>query len=113
MNRWQVWALTGLMAGALGLNPVAAAAQVVSDPNIDQRQMRQQQRIQQGVQSGQLTPQEAQRLQKEQGRIAAKEARMQADGNLTPKERAKLNKRLDKSSRRINKAMHNKQQVNP
>ncbi|MCL4723587.1 MAG: hypothetical protein KJZ90_04885 [Rhodocyclaceae bacterium] len=49
-----------LLFSALSL---PALAQVASTPRIDQRQANQQQRIEQGVQSGALTQQEAARLQ--------------------------------------------------
>lgn len=85
-----------------------ALAQTQS-PGIDQRQQRQEQRIQQGIQSGQLTPQEASRLQAEQARIQNKEAAMKADGKLDPMERRKLQQDLNRSSRHIAKEKHDRQ----
>lgn len=37
---------------------------------------------------------------------------MKADGNLTPRERARLNNRLDKTSRKVYRAKHNTRTAN-
>lgn len=47
-------------------------------PRVDQREAHQQQRIAQGVASGQLTPRETQRLEAEQARIERTETRAKA-----------------------------------
>lgn len=65
-------------------------------------QANQQTRINQGVQSGSLTPQEAQRLQNNQAEFAAKEARLRASGNgLSYQERARLESEQARLSRQI------------
>ena len=79
----------------------------------DRRQQRQEDRIQQGVASGQLTPREARRLQNEQARIRGAEGRMRADGNLSPQERARLNAMQQKSSQDIYRLRHNGVQSGP
>ncbi len=81
--------------------------------DIDGREAYQQNRINQGVQSGQLTPEEFNRLQREQARIRAAEARMRADGRLDPRERARLNAMLNRSGRDIYRAEHNRQVAAP
>ncbi len=83
----------------------------VNDPNIQQRMQNQERRIQQGVNSGALTPKEAGRLQAREAKIKQDEARMKSDGQLTAKERKKLNKELDNASDRIYKQKHDRQQV--
>ena len=80
---------------------------------IDRRQQRQQDRIQQGQASGQLTPREARRLQNEPGRIRGAEGRMRADGNLSPQERARLNTMQNRGSQDINRLRHNGVQPGP
>lgn len=80
---------------------------------IDRRQQRQQDRIQQGQASGQLTPREARRLQNEQARIRGAERRMRADGNLSPQERARLNTMQNRGSQDINRLRHNGVQPGP
>jgi hypothetical protein len=87
-----------------------ALAQTTSTPRIDQRQANQEQRIEQGVKSGQLTGKEAARLEKGQARVQKMEDKAVADGKVTKKERAKIEKAQDKQSRRIAKEKHDKQQ---
>ncbi len=71
----------------------------------------QQQRIDQGINSGQLTPKEAGRLEAREAKIKQDEARMKSDGKLTARERKKLNKELDNASERIYKQKHDRQHV--
>lgn len=79
--------------------PLAALAQ--STPKFDQRQANQEQRIEQGVQSGTLTQVEATRLSQGQDRLQAKEDRAKADGVVTKRERVALQRAEDKQSARI------------
>jgi CRISPR/Cas system-associated endoribonuclease Cas2 len=65
-------------------------------PTVRQRQQNQQQRVQQGVRSGELTPQEVGRLEAEQARIQQSKERMRSDGELTGAERQKLNTMQDR-----------------
>ncbi|HTZ40483.1 MAG TPA: hypothetical protein VMB77_10010 [Syntrophales bacterium] len=83
----------------------------ISDPGIQQRMQNQEQRIQQGVSSGELTPKEAGKLEAREAKIKQDELRMKSDGDLTPQERQKLNKELDKASNRIYKQKHDRQHV--
>ena len=106
MQRWSKLAMAGLVAGGLVLGSFPALAGPYS-PRIDRRQVRQQGRIYQGVNSGQVTPREYRSLQREQARIRLAEARMKADGRFTRGERARLNHRLNLSSRHIYRAKHN------
>jgi hypothetical protein len=80
---------------------------------IDRRQQRQENRIQQGLASGQLTPDEANRLRTQQGRIGGAEGRMRADGNLSPQERGRLNAMQNRSSQDIYRLRHNGVQPGP
>lgn len=80
---------------------------------VDRRQQRQEDRIQQGLASGQLTPGEARRLQNEQARIRGAAGRMRADGNLSPQERARLNAMQQRSSQDIYRQRHNGVQPRP
>lgn len=85
--------------------PVLAQTQ---DPGVDRRQETQQQSIERGVESGQLTQGEAARLEEEQKRVADLEERLKSDGTLTPRERARLQHRLDESRRHIERLKHNR-----
>ena len=78
-------------------------------PHVDQREAKQQQRIDKGVASGQLTAKEAARLEKGQAKIEAREAAAKADGVVTKKERAQLRKAQNRESKKIYKQKHDKQ----
>ena len=71
-----------VMAGAVGIAMIAAIGfsgpaftGSADDPVIQDRMQKQQERIDQGVASGQLTPREAGRLEAEQAKIKQDEAR--------------------------------------
>ena len=86
-----------------------AQATAADTPRIDQRQARQEQRIQQGLQSGGLTPREAARLERGQDRVQALEDKAKADGTVAAKERARVHKAQDRQSRRIHRQKHDRQ----
>jgi len=77
-----------------------------------QRFRNQERRIQAGLDDGSLTRHEARRLYRNQSRIheIAREAR--ADGIVTPRERARLERSLDRQSRRIYRQRHDYQVQN-
>ncbi len=103
----QLIAIALLAAGAAFAQTVPANP--TATPHIDKREARQQHRIQQGVASGQLTPREAARLQAQQGRIQAEEARAKSDGVVTAKERQRIAHRQNKASRNIRRNKHDAQ----
>ena len=78
-------------------------------PNIDQRQANQQQRIDQGVKSGQLTGKEAARLEKGQEHVQKVEDKAKADGVVTKKERARIQQAENVQSRHIARQKHDRQ----
>lgn len=88
--------------------PVLALAQVAT-PGIDQRQLNQERRIEQGVASGSLTQREANRLERGQQRIDNMEARAKADGVVTRQERARLQHAENVQSREIYREKHDRQ----
>ena len=76
-------------------------------PGINQHQANQQRRIDQGVASGQLTGNEAARLQDGQARVANMKTNAKADGVVTGKERAQIRKAQRGESNRIFNKKHN------
>jgi len=76
--------------------------------NINQNQLNQQQRIYQGIQTGELTQHEAQRLVNQQQKLATTEAVMRQNG-LTLKERRKLDRMQDNMSRNLYNQKHDGQ----
>lgn len=102
------------LIATLGLLVVTTAA-VAGDntPRVDQRQENQQERIAQGVESGQLNQREASRLEAQQVRNQVAEDRAKSDGVVTPAERARLEAREDRTSRRIHRQKHDGQRQRP
>jgi transposase InsO family protein len=76
------------------------------DPSIDRREDRQHDRIAQGIRSGELTRQEAQRLMAEQRMIRQEERLYKSDGVVTPWERRDLQRDLDVASQHIYNETH-------
>lgn len=81
-----------------------------ANPNnpYNQRLANQADRIAGGIRDGSLTQREAARLERQEARIAGEEARFLRDGNLSPWERRKLNRDLDRESGQIYRARHNR-----
>jgi CRISPR/Cas system-associated endoribonuclease Cas2 len=94
-----------LAIAAISALPGIAAAGT-RDSGVNQRQHNQQQRIQQGVQTGELTRGETRRLQAEQRGIRQEERAYKADGQLTRAERADLHSDQNHASRNIYSEKH-------
>jgi hypothetical protein len=94
-----------ILAALLCTSLVASAAEV------DRRERRQQERIAQGVESGQLTPAETARLERKEGRIHREIQRDRAanGGTLTPAERRRINRQQNRVSRQIYREKHDAQ----
>ncbi len=93
---------TALLAGTS-----LAWAEDVSSPRVDARQDRQQARIIDGLADDELTGVEARHLAREQVRINRTERRLEADGALSARDRAVLEKKQDRASRHIYRTKHN------
>ena len=74
-----------------------------------QRDINQQKRIQQGEKSGQLTPKEAGRMEKQQARVDKAEAKADANGKVSKKEAARINRMQNRDSKRIYRQKHDAQ----
>lgn len=92
------------------LIPALSFAQTpgTSTPNLDQRQVNQQNRIAEGIKSGQLTAKEAENLEKREAKLEANKQMAKADGVVSKKERAKLQREANRDSRKIYQKKHNK-----
>ncbi len=99
--------MAGLTLGGLLLAGSPAWAQTDYNPYIDQRQDYQEHRIQQGVDSGALTPGEARYLGREQARIQAAEERLRANGRLSPWEQHRLYQMQNQAGGDIYRLKHN------
>ncbi|OAI45613.1 hypothetical protein AYO43_07870 [Nitrospira sp. SCGC AG-212-E16] len=72
-----------------------------------QRNMNQQGRIEQGVQSGSLTKKEVSQLEHGQARVSRAEARAGANGQVGAREQARIQNRENKQSQKIFREKHN------
>ena len=95
--------LTVAVLGALSLPAFAQN----TTPQVDQRQDRQERRIEQGVRTGQLTAREAARLERGQARIRQMERQALADGHISRSERAAIQREQDKQNQLIARLKHN------
>ena len=91
----------------------ASAVSMAGQRGINGREYREQRRINQGIRSGELTRREAARLQAGLARIRIDERFARADGHLSYRERARLNRELNRESHAIHHQKHDGQDRNP
>ena len=80
-----------------------------SNNSINYQQYNQQRRINQGVRSGQLTPEEAYRLKQQEALLRRQEALAKRDGYVSYQERVELNRQLNQLGREIHQEKHDSQ----
>ena len=91
----------------------ASTVSMAGSHSINARERHQQQRINQGIRSGELTRREARRLEAGEARIRTDVRFARADGTVTPRERARLQRELNRESRSIYRQKHDGQDRNP
>lgn len=104
-----------LLSAALAALALPVMAQTATPPDpqpkseVGKRMENQQDRIANGVKSGQLTAGETQHLERNEARInrEVKNDRAANGGKLTPQERAKVNRQMNRQSRQIYRDKHN------
>ena len=96
-------------AAMLALSAFAATAAGTDTPRIDQRQANQEQRIDKGITSGDLTKREAHRMNRQQAVVNRAEDKAKADGAVTAQERKRLTRMQNKTSRHIYRQKHDAQ----
>lgn len=89
-------------------NPASASSQRMQADV--QRNINQQNRIEQGVQSGQLTNKEVSQLEGGQAHVAKTEARAGADGHVSAGEQRRIQNKENRQSRHIFRDKHNNRQ---
>jgi hypothetical protein len=99
--------LTLTPAALVAQNPTPTPGQ--NDHNINQRKVDQQDRIAQGVKSGQLTAGETSHLEHQEAGINREERGMRAqdNGHLTRQDRRTIHRQQNQESRRIYRDKHN------
>lgn len=91
----------------------AALAQENTVQADTQRDINQQQRIDQGLQSGQLSTKEAGQLERQEKRVDNTQARDLRNGSISPAEQSRLNAEQNRVSRDISQDKHNGVTGNP
>jgi hypothetical protein len=89
-------------------NPASASSQRMQADV--QRNVNQQNRIEQGVQSGQMTNKEVSQTERGQARVAKSEARAGADGHVGAREQRRIQNRENRQSGHIFREKHNNRQ---
>ena len=97
----------GAIIAACAVSLPAMAAR--GGDRVDARQDRQQQRIDRGVRSGDLTPREARRLDHGQDRIDRMQRHARADGHVDRNERHRIQREVAHQDRRIYRERHDRQ----
>lgn len=95
--------IVSMLFVTLFLSPLAQARRN------NNREARQEARINQGIKSGELTAHEAKKLERGQERIDEAQDKAMADGKMTAKEKLKLEKMQDRQSRKIYRQKHDAQ----
>lgn len=111
--KWGALPLAAVLVSVTGSKAVLAqdqsSATEKKDPTIEQRKENQQDRIAEGVKSGQLTAGETANLEKKETAINKETAKDRAanGGKLTPAERAQVNRQQNRLSKQIYQDKHN------
>lgn len=78
-----------------------------------QRDVNQQERVEQGLQSGQLSTREAGQLERKEQQIDRTQAHAMQDGTLSPAEKARIQREQNQASHQIYRDKHNAARGNP
>lgn len=102
--------LAGLIAAAF---TSIASAQTGAVANDTQRDVNQQQRIENGLKSGALTTREASSLEKQEAKVDRMQANAEQNGRVSPQEQARINNAQNRVSQNISRDAHNGAVGNP
>lgn len=98
---------TATAFAAVAFTVLSTPASAGSTPGVDARQNNQAHRIYDGIQNGSLSAAETGQLLRGQARLRRQERRFKSDGVVTPSERVRLHRNLNRQSRRIWRKKHN------
>ena len=117
MNIQTLMAALALTVGGAAFAQAPAAVVTPKDrlatPRVDQRQVNQQRRVDEGVASGALNSKEVVKLERREDKIARLEAAAKADGTVTKTERRRLDRAQDNASAAIKRQKHDGQKISP
>jgi hypothetical protein len=98
----------GLLLATISISSAASAQ--THTPVVRKRQVHQQERIGQGVKSGELTRPETRHLEAREAKIQNDKVEAKSDGVVTHQERAKLRREQNRTSRAIYRQKHDGQE---
>lgn len=111
--KFKPFTLSLLVAALLAsVSAIPAMAQNTNTPGIDRTQQDIRARIQQGINNGSITQQEAQALFQQERSIQFREIRFKQDGNTSPQEREALRRELDAMSADVDRKLANNRGTN-
>jgi hypothetical protein len=115
MNRNLVLAalLSAFAASAAFAQTSAASAPQVTPAGTVQRDVNQQRRIENGLQSGAITTKEAAKLERDESKVDKMQAQALKDGSLSDAEKARLRRAQNRTSKAIAADAHNGATANP
>jgi hypothetical protein len=90
----------------------ATSSHAVDTPKIDNREAKQEQRIDQGIRSGALTPKEEAKLDAGQAKVQKMEEKAKADGTVTKHERKRIKHEQNVQDKKIHDMKHNAAHTN-
>lgn len=108
MRKFHTWSVAVLMAASA---PALALAQTVGSET--QRDVNQQQRIENGLKDGQLSTGEAAKLERGETRIDKMEQNADKNGTVSPAEAARIQRAQNAESQAIKRDTHNARTGNP
>ena len=92
----------------VGLSLLLSLLAAPAFANVGQREVRQQERIGQGMKSGALTPRETVRLERREARVHREISRGRREGGLGRGERNRINRQQNRLSREIYREKHDR-----
>ncbi|MEO8156526.1 MAG: hypothetical protein ABI648_01930 [Betaproteobacteria bacterium] len=101
------------IAAGLAACAIATAASAQNAADAVQRDVNQQNRIEQGLNSGELTTKEAGKLEREESRVDKMETNALKNGKMTPAERRRIARAQNQVSKDIYKEKHDAQTGDP
>ena len=105
--------MTSIVGKLLAAALIVSSAAPALAGEVGHREANQHARIAQGIEHGRLTPREAARLERREGRIhrQVRNERARYDGHLSRAERRQVNHEQNRVSRRIYRAKHDGRHV--
>lgn len=93
----------------IALAAVLIAGPAIAQRTIEQRMDRQEERMENGVEDGKLTPKEADKIEQRHENIEHKREQARADGHVTKREATRIRRAEDRAGKMIRENKHDAQ----